>query len=373
MTRRVTGTCVLVVVVALLLGAAIMAAIDRHVGTGESPAPIHRVSAAAGSLTLDDEPWWPTGFNAYQIATDWSLNAGCGAEVDVDAYFRALPPKSLTRFSLFAPFTQRKDDGTVDFSAVDRIFTAAARHHQLVLPVLAGGDGACDGEQVRDLRWYRDGWRTERSTAHGTYADWVTVAVTRWRNEPALAGWTAVGEPEPATCTGSRATAACGKPANRTCAPDATAVLRKFFDDVGGLIRSLDRGHLQFAGLLGGDQCGTDSGGYATVGASPGIDVLEYHDYSVDSLSTPSAADSLIARIATARTLNKPLLLAEIGVKAGSCRSAQARASLVRDAIATARADGVAGALAWAYVPDPRPHECTYDIGPGDPLWPSIS
>ena len=29
---------------------------------------------------------------------------------------------------------------------------------------------------------------------------------------------------------------------------------------------------------------------------------------------------------------------------------------------------GAAGALLWAFVPDPRPQECTYDIGPFDPI-----
>ena len=33
------------------------------------------------------------------------------------------------------------------------------------------------------------------------------------------------------------------------------------------------------------------------------------------------------------------------------------------------RAAGVAGALLWTFVPDPRENECTYDIGPDDPAW----
>jgi hypothetical protein len=33
---------------------------------------------------------------------------------------------------------------------------------------------------------------------------------------------------------------------------------------------------------------------------------------------------------------------------------------------------GAAGAMFWAFVPDPRPHECTLDIGPDDPLFSMI-
>ena len=66
-----------------------------------APDPGSRVAADSAGLSLDGEPWWPTGFNAYQLATDWSVNAGCGAMVDLDSFFSALPAHSLTRFNAF--------------------------------------------------------------------------------------------------------------------------------------------------------------------------------------------------------------------------------------------------------------------------------
>ena len=60
-----------------------------------------RIAGDAAGLTLVGNPWWPSGFNAYQLATDWSVNAGCGAMVDLDSYFSALEPGSLTRFNAF--------------------------------------------------------------------------------------------------------------------------------------------------------------------------------------------------------------------------------------------------------------------------------
>lgn len=326
----------------------------------------YTVTASGTSLELDGAPWWPTGFNAYQLATDWSLNAGCGAQVDLDAYFGALPPRTLTRFSLFAPFTVRVDDGTIDYRAADAVFDAAARHGQLLLPVLASGDGACDGEEFKDRQWYSSGWRTAPASAHGSYESWVRAAVDRWKDAPALAGWTAVGEPETSSCTGS----ACGHWRTRSCLPGAGGALRQFFDDVGALIDSIDGHHLLFAGLVGGGQCGTAANDFALVGASPGIDVLEYHDYTLDEPAAP--ADSVPARAAQSAALNKPLLVGEVGQKAGSCLPPAERAIALRAAIAGYRVAGAAGALGWSFVPDPRPDECTYDIGPGDPLWPRL-
>ena len=337
-----------------------------HSPEHHAPASQVAVTAKGTGLLLAGAPWWPTGFNAYQLTTDWSLNTGCGAEVDLDAYFSALPPDSLTRFSLFAPITIRTDDGTIDYAAADAVFAAAARHHQWVLPVLAAGDGACDGEVFKTADWYTAGWRTAEATAHGTYLDWVRAAVGRWKNQPALAGWTAVGEAEPSTCDAED----CADWSARRCPPDAAALLRTFFDEVGAEIATEDPGRLRFAGLVGAGQCGTAGRAFVDVGGSPGVDVLEYHDYTVDEPVPPEV--SVAARMVSARELNKPLVVAEIGVLAGSCQPLTVRADQIRAVIAQQRAIGTAGALPWAYVPDPRPDQCTFDIGPGDPLWPSV-
>ena len=45
-----------------------------------------------------------TGFNAYQLATDWGTNAGCGGmatTAQIDAFFGSLRPNSLVRFWAF--------------------------------------------------------------------------------------------------------------------------------------------------------------------------------------------------------------------------------------------------------------------------------
>ncbi|MEZ5212894.1 beta-mannosidase [Gordonia sp. (in: high G+C Gram-positive bacteria)] len=342
---------------------------QRPDGRGTSTADDLVTSDGTG-LRLNGLPWWPTGFNAYQLATDWSINAGCGAQVNLDQYFGALPPHSLTRFSLFAPFTVRADDATIDFRAADAVFDAAARHGQLVLPVLSSGDGACDGGSFKDEGWYADGWRSLPVSPHGTFADWVRTAVGRWKDAPALAGWTATGEPEPGRCVGD---GDCHSWRNRSCPADANAVLRRFFDDTGALIRSVDPRHLIFAGLLGGDQCGVAGDGFSRLGESPGIDVLEFHDYSPSAPTTVPAPATVSARISQARALGKPVVITEIGEYGGSCLPLPDRAARVRAAIDLVRAEGAAGALAWSFVPDPRPTECTYDIGPGDPLWPRLT
>lgn len=331
--------------------------------TAPEAEPSPRVRASAAALYLDHRPWWPTGFNAYQLATDWSVNAGCGAQVDLDAYFAAAAPRSLTRFSLFAALAVDTSTGLPDFRAVDAVFAAAARHQRMVLPVLTGGASPCEGDVFKQRDWYRSGWRTERAGPLGTFAHWIETAVTRWRDEASLAGWEPVGEPEPADCT----TADCAV-AHRRCAADAPTVLRTFFDEVGVRIRRLDPGRLIFSGTAGGDQCGTAGADYRTVATSTGVDVLDFHDYPED-VATPTPGSSLAARIAQAREVGKPLIVNEVGIRGGSCLSLPDRADRYRTRLGAIRAQGAAGALLWAYVPDPRTAECTYDIGPDDPAW----
>lgn len=309
-----------------------------------------RVSVAGARLHLDGQPWWPTGVNAYQLATDWSINEGCGAQVDPDAFFASLPHGSLTRFNAFQNLAVNRYTGNIDFIAMDRVFAAAERHGQMVIPVLAGQDGACDDEVFKQRHWYLDGW-TERGGLPLSHRDWVATAVERWSDSPAVAAWEPVGEPEPPVCPHGD----CSLEA-RKCPADSAHVLRTWTDEVGRLIRDEDPDGLITAGVIGGDQCGVEGGGFALVAESPFVDFMQYHDYDDASFLTQRLAEVPV-----------PVLVAEVGMRAGSCSTHAHRADRLAARFDHYRAAGAAGALLWAFVPDPREDECTFDIGPDDP------
>lgn len=321
-----------------------------------------RTGTAGTSLTLDGSPWWPIGMNAYQLGTDWNVNAGCGAQVNLDDYFSRLPPHTVTRFDVYSSMALDKNTGALNFSALDAVFDAAARHGQLLVGVLSGHDGDCRGDATKVYSWYAGGWRDQVSPGSPmSFGSWLDTAVARWSGSPALAGWTAVGEPEPSTC----GSADCAW-TDRGCPADAAQVLRTFFDDTGARIRAADPDAVIWSGLAGGGQCGSAGADYADVAASPGIDVLEYHDYSPGT----DLSDGLHERIEQAHGAGKPLVVAEIGLPSGSCLlTRDKRRDQLAQAISAARADGAAGALFWSFVPDPRPDQCTLDVGPDDPLF----
>lgn len=321
------------------LAAAVAAAALVLFGGGPQANAATRVAVAGGVLTLDGRPWWPSGFDAYELGTDWAVNRGCGAQVDLNRYFASLPPDSVTRFDAFAALARNKRTGAVDFGPLDAVFAAAERHGQLLVAVLASGEGACEDGEFKDAQWYTGGWT-------GDYAQWLAAAVGRWGRSPALAGWELVGEPEPRQ--------------QQSCPADAAAVLRGFFDQAGARLRALDPDTPIWSGVAGGSQCGIDGDGYLTVGQSPYIDVLDLHDYG--------AAD-VDLRLRQAASLGKPLVVAELGRFAGSCGSLPDRAAAIAARVSAQRQAGSAGVLFWNFVPDPRVGDCTMDIGPNDPLF----
>lgn len=333
-----------------------------------SPQPGARVTATVDGLKLDGQDWWPTGFNAYQLATNWSVNWGCGAMVDLDDYFESLPPKSLTRFNLFQALAINRFTGAIDFGPMDAVFAAAEANNQMILPVLSPQDGACEDDTFKERSWYVDGWTEHDVTAERalmSFQDWMEVAVDRWKDSPALAAWELVGEPEPSVCTDT----ACNW-WTRQCPTDTAQILRSFYEAAGAELRAIDPRTLITAGLLGGGQCGSGGDDYQYVSESPYVDVVQYHDYGADGVPLPGDQwNGLARRIDQAEAAGKPLLVAEIGEWAGSCESLDNRAAHIADKIEGQKLAGTAGALLWAFVPDPRPLECSMDIGEGDPLY----
>ena len=258
-----------------------------------------------------------------------------------------------------------KHTNAVDFSALDSVFAAAARHDQLLVAVLASGDGSCENGVFKDHQWYAGGWKDTSSGVAMGYVRWLESAVTRWRSSRALAGWELVGEPEPSNCTND----ACDWQ-RRQCPSDSAQVLRTFFDAAGQEVRALDASTPIWEGLAGGGQCGAKGDEYTFVGQSPMVDVLDVHDYGPPGVPLPGDPQNGIQRrIEQARQIGKPLVAAEIGQFAGSCRPVADRAADLAQKLAAQRAAGIAGAMFWAFVPDPRTGDCTLDIGPGDPLF----
>ena len=324
-----------------------------------------------------------TGVNAYEAATDWGDNYGCGGEIttaQLDQLFGSLPPNSLVRFWAFqGTMAIDPSTGQLNWGPIDRVFAAAAAYHQRLIPVITDQGGTCDGGHWQDPAWYNGGFMQTypalpTSDGQGvdplSYWTYLQDIVNRYKNSPALGMWEPISEAEASTCPAQDEPTNCS--GNQTC-PNETAAaqaLRHFFDVVGGEIHTLDPQHLVENGLLGGGQCGIVNGDYQYVSASPGVDVLAYHDYY--ETSPPGSANwaSLDGRIAQAMALDKPIIAGEVGIQAGpaaGCMSLGDRNADIQAKEQSLLQAGGSGSLIWDWTPD-TPSSCSYDVGPTDPL-----
>ena len=357
--------------------------------TTTTPAPPPPVStpgviqASGTHLTLNGSVYRFTGVNAYEAATLWGTNAGCGGELSdtqLNQLFASLPPNSLVRFWAFQG-SMATDVTThqLNWGPLDRVFAAAAAHGQRLVVAVTDQGGTCDGGHWQDPAWYQGGFMNvynDPSTTDGrgltplSYWTYLQDIVARYRTSPALGMWEPVSEAEASTCPPQFEPTNCS--GHQTCVNEtvAAAALRHFFDVVGGEIHALDPKHLVESGLLAGSQCSSQGQDYLYVSASPGIDVLSYHDYYGLPAVGGDYLYGIAVRLAQAAALHKPIIGGEVGVQAGNgpgCTSTSTRNAVIAAKAQAQEALGSSGILTWNWVPTTT-YPCTYDVTPTDPV-----
>src|ERR1700676_1445059 len=348
------------------------------------PSPANSIIQASGpQLYLYGSPYRFVGVNAYEVATEWGMNAGCGTElsdVQLNQLFASLPPNSLVRFWAFqGTIGTNYYTHQLDWRPLDRVFGAAAAHGQRLIVVIGGQGSGCDSLHWQDPSWYDGGVRdvfNDPATTDGRgltplpYWTYLQDIVSRYATSPALGMWEPMSEAEASTCPAQFQPTNCS--GHQTCPnePSAAAALRYFFDTVGAEVHSLDPKHLVESGLLGGGQCGTQGTDYQFVSASSGIDVLSYHDYGG---ATPMGGDQwngIAERLRQSTALGKPIIAGEAGLIAGTAPGCMSNATRNADLIAKEQAQiqaGSSGLLLWNWVPS-LTVACSFDVSPADPL-----
>jgi hypothetical protein len=347
--------------------------------TGQLP-----ITASGQNLDLGGVPTKFTGANAYELATDWGTNGGCGGmatPAQINAFFSNLRPGSLVRFWAFqGTLATNFTTHTLDWAPLDQIFYLAAKDHVYLIPTITDQGGTCDGDHWQDPSWYSGGYRqifnsSADSDGRGltplSYWNYMVDLVSRYKNSPALGMWEPISEAEASSCPAADEPLDCS--GNQTCPNEASAAtdLSSFFTAVGDEIHSLDPTHLVEAGFLGSGQCGTSGPDYQLVGQSPGIDVLSVHDYYGSTAMGGDQWNGMAVRFAQAEALNKPIITGEAGIEAGNgvagCESLSQRASDMQAKMNAQIAAGDSAFLVWDWVTDAL-GPCSYNTGPGDPL-----
>ncbi len=341
------------------------------------------IGASGTLLTLGGVPHLFVGLNAYELASVYGEVRSCGgqfSDTQLDAFFASLAPGTVVRFMA------GEEDAAInltthqlDWAPLDRVFTAAAAHDIYLVPVLGFQSVGLCSSHWPDLSWYAGGYRqvfNSPTDSDGlglnplSYATYVADVVTRYANVPALGMWEPIAEAEPAECPAGDVLTGCW--GHELCPNEALAArtLRSFFTAIGAEIKRIDPRHLIEAGLIGEGQCGTYGQDLAEVASSPGVNVLSLHDYYGTTPTGGDPGNGVLARLRIGVALNKPTLVGEDGIYAGTnptCLSYPARAAAMTSKLAAQFNAGVAGELVWNFnLHQTQP--CDYDVVPGDPL-----
>jgi len=340
-------------------------------------------------LMLYGKPYKFVGTNCYQIATLWGTNNGCGgefSEAQLDLFFSSLPKHSLVRFWAFQGTLAINDiTKKLDWGPIDRVFNACEAYGHRLIASLTNQWGTCDNNLFKEPSWYFGGYmdifNNNTNTTDGmdltplSYWDYVNQIVPRYRDSPALGMWEPINEAEASTCPGLPTASACN--GYQTCPNEtyASLALRYFFDNIGALIHELDPYHLIESGLLGGGQCGSSGGDYSFVSASPGIDVLSYHDYYGSAAMGGDQWNGIAVRLQQARELDKPIIGGESGMLAGvnaseenQCYSYYDRGIYYKNKLDAQLGNGSSGLLVWDYSQTNTTGPCNYNTWLGDPV-----
>lgn len=342
-----------------------------------TPTPTPQLLGRIGTaLTLGGVQKRFTGLNAYHLASDFSINYGCGdnnQQTDLDAFFSSLRPVSVVRLWAFQHLMYNKNTGQLDFTTLDRVVQTAERYgHKLVL-VVANQTGNCDTPDYKDEAWYAGGYRqvfnpgtynggTSGPTTPLSFWDYLHTIVPRYANSPAVAIWQPVNEPRDAIINAD---------GTQTCSSTAAATLRKFFDDIGGEIHRMAPNQLVGSGVIGQGNCGAKGAEYQTLHESPGIDIGSYHDYNYDTSAMPGDQwNGLAVRINQMNAVGKPLMIDEAGMKAADgvagCMTLAQRRDYIKAKMDAQLANGIDIYMPWVWTKSTT-NSCSHNIKAGDP------
>jgi endo-1,4-beta-mannosidase len=313
------------------------------------------VKRSGTSLVLNGSRFRFDGLDVYA-----AVQAPCWYKENLSQALTAIGPgQEVAR--VFAFQATATTNGVRDWTYMDAMLATFRAHGQRVIMVLTDqwhGQPCHDSITDRTLAWYQGGYATTVEGAT-TYRQWVSEVVARYANNPTVMAWQLVNEGEARNPDG-------------TCSEaTATAALRSFADDVGGLVKSIDPNHLVSLGTIS-DECGSNEADYGYIYASPSIDLCDYHDYDfyTSPMGNTDSYNGLQVSLNRCHADGKAFFVGEMGIHwtALTTPTTAYRASLLDAKLAAQFGAGSVGELVWCWsntysaVP-PRDEEVT----PGDP------
>ena len=332
------------------------------------------ITTSGAQLMQNGKPYKSIGFNFSPVGSCWSSN---WTTAQMDQFFQSVPPDSIARF--FAP-----PGGTDSVSLVQSVVKEADKYnvHLLISLAVAGVYGQCDAADSDSTSSGKTAaYYTDAVKAGSPYANWVKSIVTPLANDPGVAMWEIVNEPWHGGATISQA----GGVAGATTYTNAAAALIRAAETAGA-------GSPKQLITLGPADIGETGGVSGMESIFKNIDVVDDHDYSGDIGGATAYESSEFPELQqVAQALNKPYMVDETGVEAGSsCSSSnienawdnqtaglslQGRVNFLLTQKATDYFKAGASSVGfWLYTtPGQQESGCVYEnITPTDPLMAAV-
>lgn len=324
------------------------------IGTGIlSNAPAHAATSAyvavnGTHLTVNGQPWYANGFNAYwamsssDVGSQYNSCGGKFSDADVDALFTQMAAANVTviRTWFFQAYAEDAGTGQVlstgAWALFDRILADAASRGMRVIATLANEDDTCDttwaysSENLSDtwkgLEWYTRGFATDTSGGKSmTYEKWVQTVVAHYAANPTIAFWQLLNEAQVVSPSGPEG--GC----DGTEQEDAAALLG-FASAMTAEVHALDQNHLVNFGAdtSAGPFCGVDTSTDLEAVNAP-MPLCEIHNY-----------DNFVESSYRNPCPEKPFFIGERGFSSWTTDPTQVQADC-----SAAFASGSSGFLVW--------------------------
>lgn len=309
------------------------------------------VRACGTTLCLNGRTYRFDGFNMYYAGH-------CGpafSKADLAASLADQRGGGVFRMWAFENDAYNAATHSFNWAPWDNALAEANAHGFKVIMTLDNQWGDCVNSGYKNLSWWRSGYKRTDGDGPLSYRAWVKAIVSRYAGNRAILAWQMINEGEAADSQSG------------TCEEaNAAAAMKAFTGDIGGLIHSLDPGHLVSLGTMGSGQCGTRAADYKTVMSSPGTNLCEYHDYGSPGVPMPGDRwNGLRVRLSQCAALGKPLFVGETGIQESQVGSYAARAADFNRKFSAQDSAGVTGELIWSW--NLNGSDSGWDVGPGDP------
>ena len=319
--------------------------------------PTGFIQRQGAQLTLNGQPYRFTGLNIYNANSNGSCAADMqsGSALD-DAFANMGSGVTVIRAWFFQSFATT--NGQRDWTAFDHTLSVAAAHGIRVIPVFANQWPDCEpASGYKDETWYQTGYTQPDPSGTVSYRDFVAEVVARYANDPTVAFWQLMNEPQVTTDSTSG-----------ICSANAEQRLESFATDVSGLVKSIDNNHLVSLGSIGSGQCGLANDDYRQIHAIPTIDLCEFHDYDPTAPIPGDQWNGMQVRFDQCAQLNKPLFVGELGTTPAQAGGGLTqRAQLYATKLQAQFDAGSVGELLWAWYEAAPPSVGSLDIHRSDP------